>query len=105
MEMGKNEDFRFEKRKTVWGLWVVMITQDSRASYCSLPPNNVCVCACVCVCVRVCACVCACVCVWGGVRTRMRTCAHVCKRERENSEATKIESGTSESLKALNFDL
>ena len=33
MEMRINEDVRFEKRKTVWGLWVVMITQDSGASY------------------------------------------------------------------------
>ena len=27
--MGINEDVRFEKRKTVWGLWVVMITHIS----------------------------------------------------------------------------
>lgn len=47
MEMGINKDFRFEKRKTIWGLWVVMITQDSGASYyCWLPPN-MCVCVCV----------------------------------------------------------
>ena len=40
---------------------------------------------------RVCVCVCVCV--------------HVWDREREDSEGTKIESGTSESLEALNFYL
>ena len=45
--------------------------------------------------VLVCVCVCVCVCVHAYV--------HTCVRE--NSEGTKIDSGTSESLEALNFDL